>query len=161
MALAGPPRSYEKELPPRLFSHQCVERLYEKVSNTGKPPRHEADHGSVHQRLAARTRPLVVFAHPPVLVEPRKCPLYYPSTRQHLKAFRGHKILPIDLHALFGPLLGPRPHDLFGSRLARTLQEIHTPPQGLLYPVLALILSTVACVQPQMREARERLTCVF
>src|SRR5215217_2119883 len=27
MALAGPPRSYEKELPPRLFSHQCVEIL--------------------------------------------------------------------------------------------------------------------------------------
>src|SRR5215213_9860779 len=25
MALAGPPRSYEKELPPRLFSHQCLE----------------------------------------------------------------------------------------------------------------------------------------
>src|SRR5215217_3802246 len=31
-------------------------RLYEKSSNTGEPPRHEADHGSVHERLAARTR---------------------------------------------------------------------------------------------------------
>jgi hypothetical protein len=37
-----------------------AERLYEKPSNTGEPPRHEADHGSVHQRLATRTRPLVI-----------------------------------------------------------------------------------------------------
>jgi hypothetical protein len=44
-----------------------VERLYEKPSNTGEPPRHEADHGSVHERLPARTQLLVVFAHPPVL----------------------------------------------------------------------------------------------
>ena len=38
-----------------FYSPECVERLYEKSSNTGEPPRHEADHGSVHQRLAART----------------------------------------------------------------------------------------------------------
>src|SRR5215208_1183548 len=35
-------------------------RLYEKASNTGEPPRHEANHGSVHQRLPARTQPLVI-----------------------------------------------------------------------------------------------------
>jgi hypothetical protein len=29
MALAGPPRRYENELPPRPFSHQCVEKLSE------------------------------------------------------------------------------------------------------------------------------------
>jgi hypothetical protein len=46
-------------------------RLYEKVSNSGEPPRHEANHGSVHQRLAARTRALVVFAHPPGLLDPQ------------------------------------------------------------------------------------------
>jgi hypothetical protein len=32
-----------------------VERLYEKVSSAGKTPHHEADHGSIHQRFAART----------------------------------------------------------------------------------------------------------
>src|SRR5919107_1653182 len=37
-----------------------VPRLYEKSSNTSEPPRHEANHGSVHERLAARTQPLVV-----------------------------------------------------------------------------------------------------
>jgi hypothetical protein len=46
-------------------------RLYEKVSNTREPPRHEADHGSVHQRLPARTRALLVFAHPSVLLDPQ------------------------------------------------------------------------------------------
>jgi hypothetical protein len=45
-------------------------KLYEKVSNTDEPPRHETNHGSVHERLAARTQPLVIFAHPPVLVDP-------------------------------------------------------------------------------------------
>src|SRR5215218_869299 len=30
------------------YSAECVERLYEKVSSAGQPPRHEADHGSVH-----------------------------------------------------------------------------------------------------------------
>src|SRR5215212_4414972 len=32
-----------------------VPRLYEKSSSAGETPPHEADHGSVHQRLAART----------------------------------------------------------------------------------------------------------
>jgi hypothetical protein len=45
-------------------------RLYETVSNSDEPPRHEANHGSVHERLAARTQPLVIFAHPPVLLDP-------------------------------------------------------------------------------------------
>jgi hypothetical protein len=43
-----------------VYSPKCVERLYEKSSNTGEPPRHEANHGSMYQRLAARTQPLVV-----------------------------------------------------------------------------------------------------
>ena len=37
------------------YSPECVERLYEKASNTGEPPRHEANHGSIYQRFAART----------------------------------------------------------------------------------------------------------
>jgi hypothetical protein len=60
---------------------ECLERLYEKPSNTGEPPRHEANHASIYERLAARTRPLVVFAHPPVLIDPGDRPLHYPSSR--------------------------------------------------------------------------------
>src|SRR5215204_1640316 len=66
-----------------------LERLYEKVSSAGEPPRHEANHGSVHQRLAARTQPLVIFAHPPVLVDPCQCPLHYPPPRQNYEALGG------------------------------------------------------------------------
>src|SRR5918992_5494078 len=96
---------------PRTTFHTVSERLYEKSSNTGEPPRHEADHRSVHQRLPARTRSLVVFAHPPVLVHPSDRPLH----------------------------------------------QIHAPPQGLLDPVGALVLSSVARVQPQVGEARKPL----
>jgi hypothetical protein len=31
MANAGPPRSHENELPPRLFSHQCLEEEFSEV----------------------------------------------------------------------------------------------------------------------------------
>jgi hypothetical protein len=43
-----------KRLKRRLCSG-VRERLYEKSSNLGEPPRHEADHRSVHQRLSAST----------------------------------------------------------------------------------------------------------
>src|SRR5215217_6530637 len=49
--------------------------------------------------------------------------------------------------------------NLFGGWLSRALEEIHAPSQGLLDPVLALVLSAVATVQPQMTEARESLLC--
>ena len=51
-----------------LYSPECVERLYEKSSNSDEPPRHEANHGSVHQRFAARIKSLVIFAHPPCIL---------------------------------------------------------------------------------------------
>ena len=60
-------------------------RLYEKSSNAGDSPRHEADHGSIYERFSTRTRPLVVLAHPPVLVDPGDRPLHHPSSRQHLE----------------------------------------------------------------------------
>src|SRR5215207_5728286 len=139
------------------YSPECVERLYEKPSNTGEPPRHEANHGSIHERFSARTRPLVVFAHPPVVVDPSYSPLHYPPPRQHQEAFGGQQLLPIYGHALFGPFPGPPHQHLFGGGPFRTLDEIHRPPQGLLDPVRALALSAVARVQPQLTEARKPL----
>src|SRR5215211_3550233 len=61
--------------------HTVSERLYEKVSNTDEPPRHEANHRSVHERFSARTKSLVIFAHPPVLADPSDRPLHHPPTR--------------------------------------------------------------------------------
>ncbi len=68
-------------------------------------------------------------------------------------------MLPIHLYAFFGPLLGPRLHDLFGGGLARALEEIHASPQCLLDPVCALILSAVAGIHPQVTEARKSPLC--
>jgi hypothetical protein len=136
-----------------------IPRLYEKASNTGKPPRHEANHGSIYQRLAARTQPLVVLTHPPLLVDPRQRTLHHPPPRQHHEAFGGHKFLPLYGHALFGPFTGPRHHYLFWGGLFRALHQIHAPSQCLPHPVRALVLSALARVQPQMPEARESLPC--
>src|SRR5215213_4772747 len=59
--------------PIRSF-HTVSPRLYEKVSNTDEPPRHEANHRSVHERFSARTKSLVIFAHLLFLVDPRAPP---------------------------------------------------------------------------------------
>ena len=39
----------------QLDGQDSSQRLYEKPSNTGEPPRHEANHGSIYERFAART----------------------------------------------------------------------------------------------------------
>src|SRR5918993_653909 len=139
----------------RAFSRQSRERLYGKSSNSGESPRHEADHGSVHHRFAARTKPLVVLAHPPLLVDPRQRTLHHPPTRQHQEAFGGHELAPIHRHALLSPFLRPTHQHLFGGWLSGALDEVHTPSQSLAHPIGALVLSAVAGVHPQVREARE------
>src|SRR5215212_6775913 len=37
------------------YSPKCLEKLYEKPSQAGQPPQHEATHGSIYQRFPART----------------------------------------------------------------------------------------------------------
>lgn len=37
--------------------------LFEKGSSASQSPQHEATHGSVHERFATRTEPLIVLAH--------------------------------------------------------------------------------------------------
>src|SRR5215208_6634143 len=137
-----------------------IPRLYEKSSQADQPPQHETTHGSIYQRFPARTKPLVIFAHPPVVVDPRKRAFYHPPPRQHLETWRRHELLPIYRYAFFSPLLGPRLHDLFGGSLARALEEIHAPPQHLLDPVFALVLPAVATIQPQMTEAGKLRICL-
>src|SRR5215211_2673782 len=68
-------------------------------------------------------------------------------------------MLPIHLHALFGPLPGPPHQHLLGSGHSGTLEEIHAPPQCLLDPVCTLVLSAVARVQPQVRKAGKLPIC--
>src|SRR5215216_6788575 len=68
-------------------------------------------------------------------------------------------MLPIHLYALFGPFSGPRHQYLLGSSLTWTLDDIYAPPQCLLDPVCALILSAVAGIHPQVTEARKSPLC--
>jgi hypothetical protein len=86
----------------REVRRKPLPRLYAKSSNTGEAPRHKANHGSVHQRFATRTQPLVVFAHPTLLVDPCQCPLH-PSPRQHHEAFVVHKDVTLRLPLTFLP----------------------------------------------------------
>ena len=59
------------ELPKTLthanFREFLFQRVSEKASSTSQTPYHEATHGSAYKRLAARTSPLVAFAHPAVV----------------------------------------------------------------------------------------------
>src|SRR5215207_2125586 len=57
------------------------------------------------------------------------------------------------------PLLSPSHKHFLWSRLAGTLNELHTPSECLLYPILAPIFSPVAGVYPQMFEAGEVHIC--
>src|SRR3712207_1309538 len=137
--------------------HTVSKRLYEKASSTSQTPQHEATHRSIYKRLAARTPPLVIFAHPAVVANPGKGAFHYPPTWQDPKSSRGHKLLPIDCLAFLGQFLRPVHQHCFGGRFARTFDQFHTPSQSLLHPILAFVLSSVAGVQPQMRKAQELL----
>jgi hypothetical protein len=68
-------------------------------------------------------------------------------------------MLPIYRYALLGPFPSPPLQNLFGSSLRWTLDDIHAPPQRLLDPVCTLLLSAVAGIHPQMREARKSPLC--
>ena len=64
-------------------------------------------------------------------------------------------MLPVHLHSLFGPFLGPPHQHTFRGGLSWTLDDIYAPPQSLLDPVCTFLLSAVAGIHPQVREARK------
>src|SRR3712207_3669825 len=117
---------------------------------------HKAAHRHVDERFSALRQPLVVFAHPPVLSQPREGPLHYPSSRQEgsktLWLFL--QLLPIDLNSLFGQLPYPFLHHLLRNRLRWIAHDLSRPSQRPFHPAGALVLAGVARVQPQVREAR-------
>src|SRR5215207_2170896 len=120
----------------------------QKLPSTGQTPHHHTGHSHVDERFARSGKPLVILAHPPVLVQPRKRPLHDPPTWQDDETPRWHELLPVYLHALFGPLPGPLHQHILRSRLARPADDLHAPPERLLYPVCALVFSCVASVHP-------------
>jgi hypothetical protein len=86
------PRPNFLELCQRELLRIDLPRLYEKSSSASEPPRHEADHGSVHERLATRTQPLVILAHPPLLVDPCQCPLHLGLLANTTKPLGGNSL---------------------------------------------------------------------
>ena len=79
-----------------------------KFSDMGQAPHHQADHGCVDERFCASTKPLVVLAHPPVLIQPGGwfAPPPTCGVEPHNPS-RRHQPLPVHLLALLGPLPGP------------------------------------------------------
>src|SRR5829696_9906931 len=51
-----------------------------KASSANQTPRHQTAHRYVDERFASLRQPLVVFAHPSVVVYPGERPLHYPPT---------------------------------------------------------------------------------
>src|ERR671910_1532274 len=107
----------------------AVETVW-KVSGTGQPPHHEPYHCGVDERLRACAQPLVVFAHPPVLPQPREGPLYHPPPRQGHVPLRRHEASPVHFLALPVPLPRPRARmtsskaGFLGLRTTSTLRSI-------------------------------------
>src|ERR687893_3278575 len=55
---------------------ELLRETVRKVLNTGQTPHHKATHRHLDERFCALRQTLVVFAHPSVLPQPRKGPLY-------------------------------------------------------------------------------------
>jgi hypothetical protein len=56
------------------------EETVRKASSANQTPRHQTAHRYVDERFASLRQPLVVFAHPSVVVYPGERPLHYPPT---------------------------------------------------------------------------------
>src|SRR5919112_3460312 len=83
-----------------------------KILNTSQSPYHEACHRDIDEGFSASAQPLVVLAHPTMLREPREGTLHNPAARKDLEAPVWKQLLPIDLPALFRPLLRPLHREL-------------------------------------------------
>src|SRR5215207_104317 len=54
-------------------------------------------------------------------------------------------------------MFGPHHQHFLGSRLARTFDELDRPTKCLFHPTFALLLTSIASVHPQVRQAGELL----
>ena len=109
-------------MPPflRISGKHCSGGLFTRVrgetvclpANMGEPPRHEASHGSVHQRFAAPTSSRS-FCSSSCFGRSSDRAFHHPSPRQHHEAFGRQQPVPIHGHALFSPLSGSRHKHLF------------------------------------------------
>src|SRR5215212_6785925 len=64
----------------RLFG-QSLRETVRKASLASQPSHHQAAHRHVDERFATLGQPLVVLAHPPVVIYPGKRSLHYPAAK--------------------------------------------------------------------------------
>src|SRR5215208_3846507 len=95
-----------------------------KILSTTQSPYHHSRHRDIDERFSGGAQPLIVLAHPPVLREPREGAFHHPTPRQDLEAPARKQLLPIDLPALFGPLLRPHHRDLLRRRLGSAMHDL-------------------------------------
>src|SRR5215218_6741022 len=77
------PALHQPNSPPECCLYPFSDSLSEtvrKASSAIQTPRHQTAHRYVDERFASLRQPLVVFAHPSVVVYPGERPLHYPPT---------------------------------------------------------------------------------
>jgi hypothetical protein len=84
----------------------------------------------------------------------RRC-VPQPSVSARPQAPAWKQLLPIDLPALFRPLLRPYPRDLLWLWFRCTMHDLYAQAEHILCPLLAPAL--VTGIHPQMREARKAI----
>src|SRR5215213_9213324 len=120
-----------------VAGHEVPRETVWKILSTSQPSYHEPCHRDIDKRFSGGAQPLVVLAHPPVLREPREGALHNPAAREDLEAPARKQLLPIDLPALFRPLLRPHHCDLLWRRLGSAMHDLDAQVQLLFHPVLA------------------------
>src|SRR5215212_8266757 len=105
--------------------------------NTNQPPHHKTCHRYVDEGFSGSAKPFVILAHSPVLAQPCERALHHPAAGQHLKPTPYQQLLPVRLHAFFGPLLCPSHRHLLRDRLRRPANDLDAQTQDLLDPSLA------------------------
>src|SRR5215212_5559331 len=125
--LFGASRYRQTRDPTRPATFQTVSReTVWKILSTSQPSYHEPCHRDIDKRFSGGAQPLVVLAHPPVLREPREGALHNPAAREDLEAPARKQLLPIDLPALFRPLLRPHHRNLLWRRLGSAMDDLDT-----------------------------------
>src|SRR5215217_7844532 len=128
MALARPPRNHENELPPRLFSHQCLERL------SGKS-RWAPNRGHRGQHRGARRPYFRVAGERSSLVD--TSPTYFPDS---LSTHSGELSGCYSARSPFGAVSGRNHKETWTGRIV----SLTTPTRSLLSVARSVSLRSLA-----------------
>lgn len=112
----------------------------ENPSEAGESQRHQADHLQVDPGLTGSAKALIVFAQSAVVRESREGALHDLSAGNHVKAWGGKVLDPVDL--LRWDILG----DPIVFVCVNPFDRLHSPACGMLDPVSALTPPVVAHV---------------